>query len=277
MRILRWVPAALVCLGAVTTSSTAFAQHRRPAAAEPPAETEEHKQAAEHFQRARDLYQAGKYTEAAAELEVARTLDPKAKELVMNLGIVNEKLGSFDDALAHFRAFLEMDGVTPQERAKVEGMIKRIEGAKEAAEQASKAQSASVEPPPPPPPLPPVRGRIDGLTITAGTLAVLGLGSGAVLGAYALTSRPADGFVTGKDGSFTNLADSTDSAHTAAIYADISFGVGIAATVATALLYFGRMKPAPEATPTKETSRASIRALPSFSASSATLSVSGWF
>src|SRR5690606_19781621 len=107
---------------------------------------EEKRRAQAHFQRAKELYQAGSYREAIAELEAARELDPGAKDLVMNLGIVHEKLGRFDEALDYFQTYLDMEGVTPAERTKAEGIIKRIEGAKREIEAAS---SESVIPRPP--------------------------------------------------------------------------------------------------------------------------------
>src|SRR5262245_60991677 len=64
-----------------------------------PALTEDQAKAQQHFQRAKDLYLAGSYREAVAELEIARSLDPKAKDLVMNLGILHEKLGKYDAAV----------------------------------------------------------------------------------------------------------------------------------------------------------------------------------
>src|SRR5262245_11990275 len=48
---------------------------------------DEQRKAQEHFQRAKELYSTGKYPEAIAELEVARGLDPKAKDLVLNIAI----------------------------------------------------------------------------------------------------------------------------------------------------------------------------------------------
>src|SRR5690349_16295735 len=115
----------------------AFAQQKGPPSTLPPdstpasePKTKEQLEAQQHFQRAKDLYQTGAYREAIAELELARTLDPKGKDLVFNLGIVHEKLGKFDEAIALFRQYLAMDNVSAAERAKAENVIKRIEGAK---------------------------------------------------------------------------------------------------------------------------------------------------
>ena len=261
----------LLCLVAVTTSLPAVAQQRLGGgtsdAASTAPQTDDQRKAQEHFQRAKELYQAGKYSETIAELEVARGLDPKAKDLVMNLGIVHEKLGKYDEAIGYLRSYLEMEGVTAAERTKVEGMIKRIEGAKSAAPAPATtpvppvAAAPTVTAPPVTAEPPPAKGRLDGLTIGAGAIAAVGLTVGTSLGIYALASRPGDGFVTGRDGSYATLQDKTDSAHTAAVVADVSLGVGVVAAIATAFLYFGRTK-TPAAAPSTGSARLSVTSMP---------------
>ena len=237
-----WPP--LLCLAVVAVSLPVVAQQRPAAPETSPAAplTEDQRKAQEHFQRAKELYQAGSYREAVAELEVARGLDPKAKDLVMNLGIVHEKLGKFDEAVGYFKSYLEMD-VTPAERAKVEGMIKRIEGAKREVPAPTTQPTATSAPTTtaPTPAEPPPHGRIDGLTIAAGAVAAAGILAGTGIGIYAVSARPTN-FVTGRDGSYATLQQKTDNAHTAAIIADVSLGVGIVAAVAAAWLYFSRTK-----------------------------------
>jgi tetratricopeptide (TPR) repeat protein len=207
--------------------------------------TKEQLEAQQHFQRAKDLYQTGAYREAIAELTQARGLDPKAKDLVFNLGIVHEKLGKFDEAITDFRQYMEMDGVTAAERAKAENIIKRIEGAKREVPAATPAPgtTAPVEPTPPPADET-AHGRIDAATIVAGSVAVVGLGLGATFGVLALSNKPS-GFVTGRDGSYVDLQAQASDAHTQAIVADVGFGVGIVAAAVTAYLYFGRTKVEP--------------------------------
>lgn len=238
-----------LCFAALAVAAPVRAQSKATAPDTPAIapQTEEQKKAQEHFQRAKELYQAGKYSETIAELEVARGLDPQAKDLVMNLGIVHEKLGAYDDAIAALKSFLEMDGVTAAERTKVEGMIKRIEGAKSAAPSQPSATAppttaAPVAETPSAPPPAPAKGRLDALTIAAGTVAAVGLVAGTSLGVYALSTRPGSDFVTGRDGSYATLKDQTNTAHTVAIAADVSFGVSAIAAIATAWLYFGRPK-----------------------------------
>jgi tetratricopeptide (TPR) repeat protein len=244
--------------------------------------TKEQLEAQQHFQRAKDLYQAGAYREAIAELEQARGLDPKAKDLVFNLGIVHEKIGKLDEAITFFRQYMEMDGVTGAERAKAENIIKRIEGAKRevpvTAPTGTSSTSAASEPPPPTEER--RNGRIDAATVTAASVAVVGLGVGATFGILALSNKPS-GFVTGRDGSYANLQTKTSDAHTQAIVADIGLGVGIAAAVVTAYLYFARPKENAPARATRAPTRASSTAsfAPSFaaSASGGTLLVGGTF
>ncbi len=281
MRRGSWAP--LFCLAAATVTMSlslpALAQQRPAAAAEPAvaAQTEDQRKAQEHFQRAKELYQAGRYEGAVAELEVARGLDPKAKDLVMNLGIVHEKLGKYDEAIVYLKTFLDMEGVTPAERTKVEGMIKRIEGAKSSAPPpASTAPTETAEPTPsePAPKAPPQRGRVDALTIAAGSLAVVGLGLGAGLGIYALSTRPNDGFVTGRDGTYATLEQKTDNAHTAAVIADVSLGVGVVAALAAGWLYFGRTK---DSAPATKTGSAHVSLLPAPASTGGALFVSGRF
>lgn len=204
--------------------------------------TKEQLEAQQHFQRAKDLYQTGAYREAIAELEQARGLDPKAKDLVFNLGVVHEKLGKFDEAIAFFRQYMEMEGVTAAERGKAENIIKRIEGAKREVPVAPPAGHRASEPPPPRTEEP-SNGRIDAATITAGSIAVVGLGVGTLFGILAVSTKPpSTGFVTGRDGTYENLQAKTRDAHTEAVVADVGFGVGIVAAAVTAYLYFGRPK-----------------------------------
>lgn len=233
---------------AVGVPLPAIAQSR--SAPEPPSaptepKTKEQLEAQEHFKRAKELYAAGSYREAIAELEAARGLDPKAKDLVFNLGIVHEKLGKYDEAITFFRQYQEMEGVTPAERTKADTIIKRIEGAKREVPitpTATPSGTGTTAPPPTTPQDQP-HGRIDAATITAGSIAIVGLGLGATFGILAISSKPGDGtFVTGRDGTFADLQQKSDSAHTQAVVADISLVVGVLAAGVTAYLYFGRTK-----------------------------------
>jgi hypothetical protein len=223
------------------------AQAQAAQTAEP--QTAEQARAQQRFQKAKELYAAGSYREAVTELESARALDPKAKDLVFNLGIVHEKLARYDEAITDFRQYMEMDGVTSAEKQKAESIIKRIEGAKREVPTTPTAAGSSTTQPPngdgrpadgdtrPPP----AHGRVDAATITAASIAVLGLGAGAGFGIAALSTRPND-FVTGRDGTYAELQKKTDDAHTLAVVSDIGFGVGVVSAVVAAYLYFGRTK-----------------------------------
>jgi tetratricopeptide (TPR) repeat protein len=221
--------------------------------------------ARKHFEKARSYYGQGAYREAIAELEAAHVLDPSAKDLVFNLGVVHEKLADIDDALRWFRLFTTMD-LTTQERERADAYIKRLEGAKKEVE--AKQTPPPPKPPPPPPhngashsqpdtapsapPRPPERppgGRVDALTISALTVTTLGLGFGVVLAVRAWDDRPPVNTVTGAHGyTFQDLQNQQSNAHFEALLADIGFGVALVGAVATTTLYFGRPRataPAP--------------------------------
>ena len=235
--------------------------------------TKEQLEAQQHFQRAKDLYQTGAYREAIAELEQARGLDPMAKDLVFNLGIVHEKIGKLDEAITFFRQYMKMEGVSGAERAKAENIIKRIEGAKREIPVAPPTGTSPTSPTSgatePPRAEEARNGRIDAATVTAASVAVVGLGVGATFGILALSNKPS-GFVTGRDGTYDTLQTKTSDAHTQAIVADIGFGVGIAAAAVTAYLYFGRSRAAASSGARRAPARASSAAsfAPSFAASS---------
>jgi tetratricopeptide (TPR) repeat protein len=219
--------------------------------------------ARKHFERARAYYGQGSYREAIAELEAAHQLDPSAKDLVFNLGVVHEKLADIDDALAWFRLFTTMD-LTPQERERADAYVKRLEGAKkeleekQAAQQRQAAQQQRATPPPqtteqpapPAPPPPPVErppnGRVDGWTVGALGATAAGLAFGIVMAVRAKLDEPAADLVTGPDKStgtyttYTDLINRQNTAHREAILADIGFGVAVVGAVATASLFFAR-------------------------------------
>jgi tetratricopeptide (TPR) repeat protein len=201
-----------------------------------------------HFDRARAYYAQGAYREAISEFEAAHALDPNAKDLVFNLGVVHEKLADIDDALKWFRLYASMN-ITEQEREKANAYLRRLEGAKKeldakqaaAAAAAASGSSSSGAPPPPPPPEKPQYGRIDAFTIAAASVAVVGLGTGTVLGIKAAIDKPPANQTTGLNNlSYQQLESRTNQAHNEAIGADIAFGVGIAAAAVTAYLYLAR-------------------------------------
>jgi len=176
-----------------------------------------------HFTKGRDLYLAGSYREAIMELDAARALDPKAKDLVYNLAIVHEKLGEIDEALRYARLYVEMD-LDPAERTRLEG---------------AKAEVKQLVVPPSPKNQEHERGRFDTAVIVAGVVAIGAAGAGVGVGIKALTDKPS-GFVTGTNGSYQQLQSDVSTAHTEAVVADICFGTAAAAAVTAVILYFAR-------------------------------------
>jgi tetratricopeptide (TPR) repeat protein len=224
-----------ICLGLTAAAAPL------PARADEPTQAPDNKAAAQqHFTRAKELYNTGNYREALAELESARALDPQAKDLVFNLGIVTERLGRLEEALKWYRVYLEMTDLTPAERQRAETTVKRLEGAKR--ETPAQPPTAPLRPATRAPAEEPPKGRIDALTIGSAALAVSGLAVGTIFAFKALGDRPKSGFVTGRDGSYAELQDQADTAHTEAIVADVALGVGVAFAVVTAVLYFTRPK-----------------------------------
>lgn len=207
-----------------------------------------------HYDKARADYEQGAYREAIAELDAAHALDPTAKDLVFNLGVVHEKLGDIEDALQWFRLYANMN-LTPQEADRAGAYVRRLEGAKKELEQSKAsppmAPAAGAPSTPPaaaaPEPQPASHGRVDGLTIATAGIAAVGLLVGTTLAVKALSDQPPTGFVTGRDGTYTDLVNQTDQAHAEAVAADVAFGVGIAAGLACGYLYWMR----PHATPAK--------------------------
>lgn len=209
-----------------------------------------------HFDRARAFYGQGAYREAIGEFEAAHALDPSAKDLVFNLGVVHEKLADIEDALKWFKLYSTMN-LTAAERERADAYLKRLEGAKKEleAKQAAAAPATGAALPLAPPLLPPPQtgsppaGRIDALTIGGASVTGASLVVGIVFAAKAEGDKPAPNFVTGANGSYQNLVDRTNQSHQEAVVADVGFGVALAAAAATAYLYLARSRsPAAPAT-----------------------------
>jgi tetratricopeptide (TPR) repeat protein len=200
-----------------------------------------------HFERARAYYAQGSYREAIGELEAAHTLDPNAKDLVFNLGVVHEKLGDIDDALKWFRLYTTMN-LTAAERERADAYVHRLEGAKKELEDKQAAAAAAgtthvpVQPPPPPPPKDrSAPGRLDALTIGAAGVSVVALGFGVVMGVKAEEDKPPSPFITGRNGTtYSDLVNAQTNAHQEAVMADVGFVVAASAAAAAAVLFFTR-------------------------------------
>ncbi len=82
-----------------------------------------------HYERGRSLYAAGRYREAVFELETAYSLDPSGTNLLLNLGMVHERLGHIDDAILAYTRHLA--SVTDEaERARTQRILTRLRGAR---------------------------------------------------------------------------------------------------------------------------------------------------
>ncbi|MEP7050649.1 MAG: tetratricopeptide repeat protein [Pseudomonadota bacterium] len=183
----------------------------------------------EHFERALVWYRAGKYRQAAQELDAALDRDPAGKDLVFNLALVQEKLGDIDGAIRSLQRFerLEKD---PVELERAGQTIERLEGAR-----VELLAHADPGPPPAAPcPVPRHRGRFDAWVVGTGSLAIAALLVGSVFAIRALTL---DGDTTG---SLQALHDRADRARGAAIVADVAFSTTLFAGAGSAALYFGR-------------------------------------
>jgi hypothetical protein len=98
-----------------------------------------------------------------------------------------------------------------------------------------------VTPPPPPPPKERTApGRIDGLTIGTASVSVAALVFGIVMGVKAEEDRPPSPFITGRNGTYSDLVDRQANAHQEAVLADVGFGVAAVAGASAAVLFFTR-------------------------------------
>jgi hypothetical protein len=223
-----------------------------------------------HYDKARAFYEQGAYREAIGELDAAHTLDPTAKDLVFNLGVVHERLGDIDDALTWFRLYSGMK-LTAQESDRAEAYVKRLEGVRKqreldasrrtatpgtspaaapetAAAPVARSPEAAPEPsspaaPVPAPsqePRPTPANRVDAPVLATGGIAAAGLLVGTILGIKALADQPGNSFVAGRDGTHDDLASQVDGAHAEAVAADVAFGVAAVAGLACAYFYWFR-------------------------------------
>ena len=231
---------------AVSASAAPTPAKAPPAAAASSDENDAIKQQAKAtFDRAKELYAAGRYREAAEQLELALKYDPHGKDLVYNLALVRERLGEPDEAMVYVDRYLAMK-IDANERQRAEAFRRRLEGARE--EIAEKRRKVIVVP------VEVERERafdawVWGPLVGAGVAAV----SGAIFGSLALSTRPS-GFVTGRDGTYADLASRTDEAHGYAVVADTSWVIAALGVGTAAATYFAR-DPVPVATRATEASR----------------------
>ncbi|MDP9152278.1 MAG: tetratricopeptide repeat protein, partial [Myxococcota bacterium] len=205
------------------------------------------------------------YREAIAELEAAHDLDPSAKDLVFNLGVIYEKLADIDGALRWFRLYTTMS-LTAAESVRVDAFIHRLEGAKREIEakeameprqprssKESRAPAAGLPSSPVPapsvpsaPPVAPAPGRIDGWTVSAAGVCLVSVAFGIVMAVKAVQDQPPSNSLTQPSGpTYSDLVNRVETAHTEAVLADVGFGAALVSAVAAAYLYFARPGVAP--------------------------------
>jgi len=220
---------------AVSAALPARVQAQAQATHEPPPE------AIEFYARGRQLYQEGRYREAAVDLERALMLDPTSPNLVFNVARVYELLGELEKSIGFYHRYVQLLGPDEgEERQRVEGTMRRLEGARD---------EVGAQTPPPPNPLErqlrdpqPVRvqerGVADALfwiTASAGAALVIG---GAVTGLLALSAQgEVRDFVIGADGTYADRLDIADRADLLSMLTDIFFVTGGVSVLASVLLF----------------------------------------
>jgi tetratricopeptide (TPR) repeat protein len=203
--------------------------------------------AVELFLQARMLYDKGEYYLAITKLKQALKLDPEAKDLFYNLALIYEKVGKLEEAEHNYQQFLKYEK-DPKERARVTVMLERVRGAQKIlvtpvssrpVDPQKKQVGTKKVPESKAPPTGRKRGKLDGWVIGSGSVAVLGLISGAYFGVRALADRPSNP-TTGAGTTIHDLQDKQDSARQSALIADVSLGIGVVAGALASYLYFSR-------------------------------------
>jgi tetratricopeptide (TPR) repeat protein len=196
------------------------------------AQDEAPKPALEHHDEAKRLYARGDYVGAVQHLRHAVQLDPDAKTLFYNLGLIEEKLGRIDDAIADYRRCLELAS-DDDEREELGLVIQRLQGAR--GQNAFGPRPATPAPAPPPPP-PPRREGVSPWVWVAGATAMSSFVVATILASRAAATDPGNETVTSSSKSLEQLQSDADAAHQLAMGADIALGIGAAATAATVIV-----------------------------------------
>ncbi len=230
---MRWRPsflASLLVVVHITGSASPSVAAEPPNA---PRSNEALEQAHTHFMRAKEHYRKGEYRESVRELETAYALDPTGAELVYNLAVVHEKLGTIDDAIRYLKRY-ELMNIPDAERERARASIKRLEGARRTSPPVTPKPDS---PRPPLPPSKPRRGKLDGWTWAAGALGFSGVAVGTTFGVLALAGQPESNPRTSSVRSYQSVQDEASATSTRAAVSDIAFGVGAAGAVTAVLLY----------------------------------------
>ena len=216
--------------------------------------------AVQHYERGREHYQAGRYAEAAVELEEAQRLDPESPTLAYNLARVYELMGDYDRATTHYTRLADMTPEGDEQHDQALQALERVRGARAAQAQLEAEREAALRE---------VeaqaraeatveterrlgrRGRADALFYASAALSIGALGGGSLLGFYALRKdNVADDWVVGRGHSASARAAEQASARRMAIGADLLLGTGIAAGVSALLLYYLRDRHPPDGSQT---------------------------
>ena len=208
-----------------------------PPAISPEQEARE-KQAMALHDEARELHAHGRYRAAVVKLEAALALDPQGKELVYNLALIHERLGEVDTAERYYRRYLEA-ATEPAEREKIEGVLRRLAGAKQdlVVPREPTPAGASTRLAAPPASVEPARTFGPWMMIT-GALGGTGLFTGVVLGISALARSPGASARTGAGVTVADLFADAKAAHRQAVGADIALLIGVVATGTAVGLHF---------------------------------------
>jgi tetratricopeptide (TPR) repeat protein len=204
---------------------------------EPPPE------AIQFFESGRAHYEAGRYEEAAVDLERALQLDPVSTTLIFNLARIYELLGDLEKAIAFGERYLELlpeDMVAERERA--ESTLRRVRGAQEWL-----ALRESERPPELRQLTPTVIVRERGVADTAfWTTLASGAGLiavGGTLGGVAWAKRnEAHDFIIRAETDRNAHAEVMDRADRLALAADILLAAGVATEIGALLLYLLRVR-----------------------------------
>lgn len=219
--------ARFACALALTASLAAAADAPpRAAGAASKVSARDRDRAEKAYQASLDLYRKGQYRAAIEKLEDARAIDPEAKELPYNLGLVHEKLGDADEAIDAYHRYLAVlgDDVDPEEKNKIESVIKRLEGAKAEL----KAREAKR-----------MEHRFTPLSTSLAVGAGISIVATIVFGALAMKDdKNARDFTVGSGGSVADRNALIDRSKREAVLADVFGVVGIAAGGAAIALYF---------------------------------------
>jgi tetratricopeptide (TPR) repeat protein len=221
--------------------------------------------AVRHYERGRGHYQAGRYPEAAVELEEAHRLDPDSPTLAYNLARVYELMGEYERATFYYSRLRDLTPEGDEQHIAAQAALERVRGAQAAlqtqqaaeaaAEQERLVQDAAAHDQE-------VRqaqeqaraeatveterrlrrrGRADGWFYGSAFFAVGALAGGSVLGFYALRQdNRADDWVVGPNHTARARAAEQASARRMAIGADLLLGAGVAAGASALLLYYLR-------------------------------------